>query len=330
MFWRYGKIVVWIALSILLLYGLGRLYYKVTGGFMVGNISYELPYDPRFDTHSLSLIEKEQIGKILEQNFYYLGKGCQSYVFASEDGQYVIKFFKYQRFRPQFWLNYLTFIPGVDSYLLQKVEKKRQKLESVFTSWKIAYEHLQKETGVVFIHLNKSSHLKAPLHIYDKMGFLHVLSSDNFEFLIQKKAKMICANLKEMRSKGKLEERRKIIDNLLNMFVDEYRRGFADNDHALMQNTGVLNGYPIHIDVGQFVTNKKVQNPEIYHQEIFNKTWKFRKWLEKEDPELATYLVSRLKDILGEKEFASFKPRLNKASMGIISQEEGIFSLNHL
>ena len=60
------------------------------------------------------------------------------------------------------------------------------------------------------------------------------------------------------------------------MLVSEYRRGFADNDHATVQNTGVLDGRPIHIDVGQFVRNERVKEPRLFHQELFNKTWKFQ------------------------------------------------------
>lgn len=318
---RFLRYILWSLIFVACIYGLGRIYYRVTGGFTIGNITYELPYDARWDIPELTPTEKEILGAILDQEFYYLGKGCQSYVFTSADGNYVLKFFKYQRFRPKPWLDYLTFLPFIEPYRQEKVESKKKKLESVFTSWKIAYQDLQLETGVIFIHLNKSKNLNKNLIIYDKMGIKHELKLDDFEFMIQRKAQMLCPTLKQLISKGDILAAQKLLDRLLSTLLSEYHRGYADNDHALMQNTGVLAGYPLHIDVGQFVKNSRVKSEHIYHQEIFNKTWKFRKWLEKEAPELSEYLVLRLKEIIGEKKFDELKPRLNKAAVGVISHE---------
>jgi len=318
---RYSKWILCICLMLLATYGLGRLYYRVTGGFTLGNIAYELPQDLRREIEPLKQSEKENLNRILSQPFHYLGKGCQSYVFKSDDGRYVLKFFKYQRLRPQAWLDWFAVIPWVDTYRLGKIEKKKQKLQGVFTSWKIAYEELQPETGVVYIHLNKEPVLGKPFLLHDKMGFKHTLNLDQYEFLLQRKADMLCPILQKMVASGDMQGSKELLDRLLTMIQSEYTRGFADNDHALMQNTGVLDGQPVHIDVGQFVKNSKVNNPLVYNQEIFNKTWKFRKWLEKESPELADHLVMRLKEIMGKEPFAQLKPRLNKATMGIIPNE---------
>jgi hypothetical protein len=258
---------------------------------------------------------------LLDLKYSYLGKGCQSYVFVSEDGEYVLKFFKYQRFRPQTWLSYITFLPGMENYLNKKIAKKKEKLDSVFISWKIAYENLQPETAVAYVHLNKTQNLNKKLIIFDKMGLKHELDIDNYEFMIQHKANMLCPTLSKLANQNKINEAKEIIHKLILMILSEYHRGYADNDHALMQNTGVLNGRPIHIDAGQFVRNQRVTHPDVYHQEIFNKTWKFRKWLEKHHPELAEYLNNLLQDIIGKEKFAALKPQLNKAAVGIISHD---------
>lgn len=281
------------------LYGSGRLYYYITDGFTIGNITSDLAYDPRWDIRALSPQEQEQVDAILAQKFSYLGKGCQSYVFLSADGRYVLKFFKYQRFRPQMWLDYFSFIPFVDRYRLGKIEKKRNKMEGVFKSWKIAFEELQPETGLQFVHLNKSNHINKQLIITDKMGFQHSLELDNMEFLIQRKADMLCAYIKKLMSKGDVAEAQHLLSRIIALILSEYKRGYADNDHALMQNTGVLDGLPIHIDVGQFVKNEAAKEPQVYKQELFNKTYKFRKWLRKGYPELADYLEVQLRTVIG-------------------------------
>jgi hypothetical protein len=293
------KKVFFLLLILCALYGGGRLYFAVTGGFTMGNIAADLPYNAQWDTHPLSTGEKEEIGKALDQPYAYLGKGCQAYVFASADGKYVVKFFKYQRFRPQAWIDLFTFIPAVGNYQQAKAIEKKEKLDKVFTSWKIASDILKKETGVVYVHLNKTDDRHQSLAIRDKIGMAHLVDLDRTEFVLQRRATMLCPAIDQLAAEGKSDEAEKLIDRLVAMLFFEYERGYADNDHALMQNTGVLDGFPIHIDIGQFIHNDIVKSPKIYKQELYDKTYDFHRWLKKHHPDLADHLAARLVVIMG-------------------------------
>lgn len=307
-FWQ--KLCKWVAIIALVsagCYGVGRLYYRITDGFTVGNISSNYAYDSRWDISALSEEDSKVIDSILSKPFTYLGKGCQSYVFLSQDGNYILKFFKYQRFRPQAWLDYLTFFPGIEEYRQNKIDKKQRKLEGIFNSWKIAYEDLRPETQLVYIHLNKSKNLNQTLTIYDKMGFEHRLEADNLEFLLQRKAKMLCHYINELMANGNVSEAQGLLSRIIHLILSEYQRGLADNDHALMQNTGVYKGNPIHIDVGQFVKREDIRDSKIFRQELFNKTYKFRLWLKKNHPDLLKNFESELRAIIGDA-FDSLKP----------------------
>lgn len=306
---KYLKFLIIICLVVSAIYGAGRLYYAVTAGFALQNITSHFSYHEDWQTIALSEKEKEQVKHIFSQPFHYLGKGCQSYVFVSDDGQHVLKFVKYQRFRPQAWLDYFAFIPVVNHYRLAKIEKKNKKLEMLFSSWKLAYERLKSETGLIYVHLNKSTDLQQTVKIYDKMGFQHTLNMDEMEFLLQRKANMLCSTINQFVKQGEMSDAKELIDNLLNMILSEYRQGLADNDHALMQNTGALGKRPVHIDVGQFIVKPDIVNPTIYKQELFSKTYKFRHWLTKHHPELGSYLIQKLIDLIGP-EFHTMIPRL--------------------
>lgn len=280
-------------------YGFGRLYYAVTGGFTMGNIESNLAPESKWEMPALAAFEREEAEKALDQPYHYLGKGCQAYVFASEDGNYVVKFFKYQRFRPQAWINLFSFIPAVEQYQLDKTQEKKEKLEKVFTSWKIAFETLRNETGVIYVHLNKGNDWKKSLTIRDKLGLMHQVDLDQTEFMLQRRAVMLKPAIDTLMAQKKNEEAELIIDRLLTMLLLEYARGYADNDHALMQNTGVLNGHPIHIDIGQFIHNDSVKAPKVFKQELYDKTYDFHKWLKKHYPELGDHLEARLVVIMG-------------------------------
>ncbi|MEM1282586.1 MAG: hypothetical protein AAGG81_03450 [Chlamydiota bacterium] len=299
--------VLWLFFACATLYGMSRLYYQSTGGFSIQNISSDYSYNPAWETNSLKDSEKEYVDSILSQKFVYLGKGCQSYVFTSGDGDYVIKFFKYQRFRTAKWVEFFTFIPWVDDYYLKKVQKKRVKLEGVFSSWCIAFDHLSDETGVVYVHLNKTDHLQKSVSIIDKAGYEHKIWIDDFEFMIQKRAKMLCDEIDELMAEGGIDQAQKMLVSLVDTILDEYHRGYADNDHALMQNTGIIEGKPVHIDVGQFVSEEIVKNPNFHMQELYTKTYKFRIWLRDTYPELCDRFEEYLQDVIGN-DFVEMKP----------------------
>lgn len=297
----FFKLSIWFCLTLSAVYGAGRVYYYVTDGFTTSNIASNLKFDPRFETKSITTQEKNQIDSILSQKFKYLGKGCQSYVFASEDGKYVMKFFKYQRFTPQSWLNLFSFIPAVNAHRLKKIEEKKIKLENIFKSWKIAFDELQPETGLVYVHLNKTNTLQKQVLITDKLGLEHQIAIDDHEFLIQKRAHMLTDTIDNQMKKSQINLTKKLLDNLFETLVSEYKRGLGDNDHALMQNTGVLDGMAIHIDVGQFLKREVYKNVEVQAQEMFDKTYEFRVWLKKNHPDLSLYFDEKLYSFIGPK-----------------------------
>src|SRR5262249_25386451 len=142
-------------------------------------------------------------------------------------------------------------------------------------------------------------------------GQKHLVDLDKMEFCIQRRAELLCKTLLDFKEKNDLPGARNLIHQLLSLILAEYSRGLADNDHALMQNTGVANGKPIHIDVGQFVFNEAVKQPQIFHQELFNKTFKFKIWLNENYPELNEYLEQELKEIIGP-EYMTMQPKFRQ------------------
>lgn len=304
---RVGCLLLMVAVA----YGIKLVYYQTTDGFHLSNITSDFAYDSRWQTADLSIAHKKELHSILNQPFHYLGKGCQSYVFGSEDEKYVIKFFKYQRFRPKPWGYYVDFLPGMKRYLRNKEAFKTKKREGVFESWKLAYEKLSEETGVVYVHLNKTATLHQPFVFYDKVGMKYKIDLDQYEFMVQKKAKMLCDEIDNLMVTGKQTHAEALLDTLLTRLLSEYRRGLADNDHALMQNTGVYDGVPIHVDVGQFAEDEGIKDPDFYLQELYTKTYKFRIWLNENHPALAKAFDKRLESLYGAK-FKTMQPYWRK------------------
>lgn len=291
-------------------YGAIRLYFQVTDGFSIANISSDFAYQPDWEVRPLSTLEKVEVDQALNQEYRYLGKGCQSYVFLSSDGHYVVKFFKYQRFRLQPWIAFLPGFDFVENYRQAKLKKKWEKLNVFVTSWKIAYDHLKTEAGLLWVHLNKTEDLHKRLVIYDKMGFKHILELDQMEFCLQRRAEPLNSVLVAYKAEGQLAQAQQLMSNLLQLMLSEYQRGLSDNDHALLQNTGVVNHHPIHIDVGQFLQNEKFKDPAFYRQDLFTRTYRLHEWLKQNYPELGAYLWVQLREVIGP-EVETMQPRFH-------------------
>src|SRR4029079_17540498 len=92
---KHLPILFIITLFPLLLLGVGLYLCSYRRGFTVEKISSKLSFNEAWEIHPLSLEARDHLlHTVLSQTFYYLGSGSQSYAFASQDGKYVLKFFK--------------------------------------------------------------------------------------------------------------------------------------------------------------------------------------------------------------------------------------------
>ena len=130
---------------------------KITDGFTIQAIRTVFPSDPKW-----TFPERDDVKKILSQKFVYAAKGNQCYVFISEDNQYVLKFFNQRLYK----------------------RKGIEKREDDFTSYKIAYDLLREETGVIFLHLAPDRDFHHRVTLVDRLNIEHLMEMGDFEFLL--------------------------------------------------------------------------------------------------------------------------------------------------
>ncbi len=152
----------------------------------------------------------QEILGALNQEFYYYKRGAQSFVFLSKDGNYVLKVFNNRLKRQRLILHYLPF-----SY-----EKKRaleHRLETTFSSYRIAATSLSKETGVLFAHLSFDPKIDLQITLVDRLGIRHSLASTRSGFLLQRKSELVYPALKRSMREGDSARAQKIIDELIDL-----------------------------------------------------------------------------------------------------------------
>ena len=260
--------------------------HKATDGFAIEKISSSLPFHPEWEVEA----EQKEIEAIAKQKFYYLAKGAQCFVFASEDGKTVLKFFRHSHMRAPLWLTLFSFTGALETWRLEKIGKHEGKLGKDFASYKLAYETMRERTGISFLHLNKTNTLHTSVTIVDKLGIAHNLDLDQMEFLLQKRATLVYPTLDSLIAEGKLEEAKGAIADLISLLKWRAEKGIFDKDPDLNTNFGFTEGKAVQIDVGRF----KFTGESGSKEELLRITDNLQQWLEAKSPALKSHLLEEI------------------------------------
>jgi hypothetical protein len=250
---------------------------KQTDRFTIAKIT------PKFSTHQEWLTphidpeEKVRIKQILQQPFYYLGKGNQCFVFASQDQMYVLKFPRHRQL--PFWKTLFMQEPS---------------MHEDFASYTLAFEELKEETGLVYLHLNPTQDFQTTVTIVDKIGIAHVLPLDTMTFLLQKKAQLLYTSLEERIAKGEIEHAKTTLTNLGYLLKSRYEKGLIDADSDLNTNFGCIETTPIQIDIGRLTRGQKTAAQQ--SEELLKTTDNLSQWLRAREPLLDQHLQTTLCD----------------------------------
>jgi hypothetical protein len=241
-------------------------YHNKTIGFSVKKITSNFAYNPDWVIPEPQGQEFDQLQSIFHQKFKYLASGSQSYAFVSEDGKYVIKFFRMKHL-----------IPSIRDYLKPgRLEHRRQNLISIFGAHKLAYDELREDSGLVYLHLNKTQHLNTKLKATDRLGRSYEVDLDKTEFVVQKKAELIFDRLKKLLDKGDRAGADKAIASMLQMIKRQLDMKIVDQDKAVRNNYGFIGDQPVHLDIGRLYRGEK---PKDYDRVIE----RINKWLHEND-----------------------------------------------
>ncbi len=291
------KKILTLLLFPLVCYGLSRFCHKETQGFRMSKVVSNFSQNPNWEIPVPSSQEQKIIQGILDQKFTYLGRGFQSFVFLSEDQNYVLKLFNNAY---QWRLCLLHAIPSLSpwqKWQKEKIQKIENKLEKTFLSYKIAFEELREHTGLIYVHLDATQPIHKRVTIVDKLGIEHPVDLDATGFLVQKKAELVYPRIARLMKDGRFDEAQNTISSLLKLLATRCKKGIADSDPLIRTNFGFLENQAVQIDVGPFSKDQMIQKPEIFLKEIARITTSLKHWIENNHPELAPYLAEQLEEL---------------------------------
>ena len=294
-----------VAVLIVVTWGAFRLYYRVTDDFRISNMTYELPFEAPWAVPPLTGEEHQQLADILDQKFYYIGKGAQCYAFVSEDRQYVLKFFKFKHLKPSLFVDLLPSIPPFHSYKQQCIERKKRKLIGVFNGYDLAFRENRKDSELLYLHLKPTDNLHLHATVVDKIGLTREIKLDEVVFLIQRKGETLRTRMNHLLKEGKVDEAEQAIASIIEMYISEYQRGIYDHDHGVMHNTGFIGSQPFHLDVGKLNKEERMKDVEIYKKDLEHVLWKVDVWIKANYPPIyprfTAFLSKQYEKWTGEK-----------------------------
>lgn len=210
----------------------------------------------------------------VSQPFRYLDRGKQSYVFVSQDQQYVLKFFDNRCLRS-----------GTLSFFFSISEKRCQKkLSRLFRGYQTAAldpEH----GGLLFVQLASDDSYHLPISVTDRFGISHEIDLAEIPFALQEKATPLRKLITRLLNDGKVEEAKSRLHQIVDMYVNGYKKGIVDLDYNFMYNTGFVGERPIRIDLGRLKESEEIKDPKVFSKDlekVFVK--RLGKWLKRHFP----------------------------------------------
>ncbi len=243
---------------------------------------------------SLSDEQKKGLQLALAQPFRYLGKGTQFYAFESADGKYVLKFLKHKHLHPWKWLESVPLPSFLRRISKAKIQRRKERVQRLFSSCKLAYDEMSAETGYLFIHLNRTPALEMQVTLIDPLGLKHVIELDQHEYVVQKKAVLVKEAFACAQSEAEV---RHLVDLLIEALTHRADMGIIDRDRAFVQNIAFDSGgsRALFIDPGQFCKASEPLTKEIRKAEMKKRLGNLRMWTETHFPQYVPVVDDYLK-----------------------------------
>jgi hypothetical protein len=276
-----------ILLIALMITATGKGWYYAKDGFSFRRIKTSLIDD------GLSFPINEELQRALNQPFSYLSRGHQAYAFESGDGKYVLKLPRYDIYRPPLWMRCL---PALKKKREKFLEGQNNRYDFLVKSFVLAFEEMQEETSLLYIHLHKTDTLNQKVKIIDQVGRQFTLDLDSTGFLLQKKQDLLIPLCREALKNKEDEKVKKMLFSYLEFNAARARKKIHNKDASFRRNFALDQDAIVQIDVGSFYR----MDSQDFRTSFVKTVDPLNEWLQNLDPEIATWFSGEAEKIIRE------------------------------
>lgn len=246
-----------------------RVWYSLTDNFYITGIQNDFPFHPEWEMAPPSPEELADIKASLQSPLTYLNKGAQVFAFQTADGKYVLKFFKFKHSKPSYFIEILPPIGPLKEFKESKRIKKLDKIALLFKGHVDAYNYDKADTGLVYLHLNKTKGLDTTVTIKDKLGREFLISLDDTVYVVQKKGVVLRDALKQSLDRGDTQNTISQLNAIIDLYFREYQKGIYDCDHGFDHNTGfTYEGNAFRFDVGKSCYSEEFKSKDFMARDM--------------------------------------------------------------
>lgn len=221
------------------------IYKRSVHPFRLSRLKVDFPDIQSWETP----VPNQEVKLILEKPFIFLSKGKQSDVFLSQDGKYVLKFFRFDMSQFHWGRKVRAAIKKIFRLKQNDIGLHRMnRVYSTFQSCKIAYDLIPHLTKLVYVHLNLKSHVLPKIKVKGRFGFFYEIDPAQYRFVIQKRG----LSLESAVQIASMDELHHIKTSLFTMLDQLSQAGVANTDRASYKNFHICEKEAIVSDVGSF------------------------------------------------------------------------------
>ena len=269
-----------------------------TDCFTICGISSARSFNSDYETRSLTQEEQGELKEALSQSYHYFGCGGQAYAFFSNDGKYVIKFFKQRLFKKNWFLNHVPLPFFLHRYRSKRNFARSDKLRRDFFSYRVSFDNLQEMTAVIYCHLNQTESLNTKLEITDSLNIQHRLDLDQFDFIVQRRAEKVYDQIDKWIATGNKTSAEQGIGAVLSLISERAKQGYRDRDPNIRTNCGFIGDQAVKIDVGRFVKEDSMKTPKRHNEALIRITGPFEQWIREHHPALIDSFEKQMQEKL--------------------------------
>lgn len=226
----------------------------------------------------------QEVLRVLSQPYHFLDRGRQAFVFESQDGAFVLKFFdrKYME------------VPWYARWWHAGKEKKKRALRTLFylQSYRLAEKFLKEETALLCVHLGMSNDLPI-IRITDRANRSFWIDLNTTPFILQKKGTSLYPFWTQVYNQEGKEGLLRELDAFLDFISHRLSLGLSDFDHDVRRNFGVVQGSIVHLDPGRLMPGN-FTNRQVLDNEWRRATYSLVKWLKRTHPDVVAEFEEHL------------------------------------
>ena len=283
-------------MTVILLLGLGFACFDSASSFSTSKIHPSRDF-PIQQVKTDSEEEIESLCHIVDQEFSFYLEDADAYLFLSEDGEHILKFFKMRKITPKYWLNHIP-VPWLHKKRLSKVVDRERIRQEMMGTLSAIYEQFRYQTGLVYLHLFKTDYLKTKVTLIDQNGKKRKVSLDEVPFDLRKRAVLVPDYLDKCLANGEEREAVTFLCSILDFVKRGCKLGFAGYSDKIDMDFGLLDGRLVYLSLSHIEKDDTYKTARSTLIEVFRISRSLDSWLQNRYPSLAQAVQDETQDLL--------------------------------